>query len=97
MKAVFISCNQAVYERVLELLDKHFIRGYTRWEETVGRGTYDGEPHLGSHAWPSLNTTILAITDDRKASNLMASLKEMDSAAPQQGLRAFTWEVEGHF
>ena len=48
------------------MLDDNGVRGFTRWALTEGRGTYDGEPHYGTHAWPSMNTSILAIVEDEK-------------------------------
>ncbi len=95
MKAVFIAYNQALTEAVNSILDRHFVRGYTKWENAHGRGTNSGEPHFGNHTWPSINSAILAITEDERVEGLLASLKKLDSKAEQQGLRAFVWNVEG--
>ena len=46
MKAVFISYNQTLTERVLYMLEKLEIRGYTRWKDVSGKGSIDGEPHI---------------------------------------------------
>ena len=54
MKAVFLSYNQALTDRVNAILDEQGIRGFTRWALTEGRGSFDGEPHYGTHAWPSM-------------------------------------------
>ena len=51
MKAVFLSYNQALTDRVNAILDKQGIRGFTKWALTEGRGSVDGEPHYGTHAW----------------------------------------------
>ena len=50
MKAIFIAYNQAYNEEIVELLAQAGRRGFTRWEETGGRGSLDGEPHQGNHA-----------------------------------------------
>mgnify|MGYP001525039816 CR=1 FL=1 len=63
MKAVFLSYNQALTDRVNAILDEQGIRGFTKWALTEGRGSVDGEPHYGTHAWPSMNASILAIVD----------------------------------
>lgn len=94
MKAVFISFNQAHYEALIEIMDKLTIRGFTFWEQTQGRGSKDGEPHYGSHAWPTLNSAILTIIDDEKLQSLMNAIHELDNATKMQGLRAFAWNVE---
>ena len=61
MKAVFLSYNQALTDRVNAILDEQGIRGFTRWALTEGRGSFDGEPHYGTHAWPSMNASLMAI------------------------------------
>ena len=42
MKAVFMSCNQSMYEDILSLMDEMNLRGFTGWEELIGRGSNDG-------------------------------------------------------
>jgi len=95
MKAVFVAYNQALTEAVNSILDRHNIRGYTKWADVQGRGTYDGEPHFGTHTWPAMNAAILAIIEDERVENLLASLKKLDAKAEQQGLKAFVWNIEG--
>lgn len=94
MKSVFISYNQAYHEEIIELLSKLSLRGYTYWEVTHGRGSATGDPHLGSHAWPTLNSSLLVIAPADKVPTLLERLKAMDEETPAQGLRAFVWAVE---
>lgn len=94
MKAIFISYNQALTERVMAVLDNNGARGFTKWALTEGRGTYDGEPHYGSHAWPSMNASILTIVDDDKVKPIMDALREVDAVTKMQGSRAFVWNIE---
>ena len=94
MKTVFIAYNQALTEAVNVILDRHSIRGYTKWGNVQGRGSYDGEPHFGTHTWPAMNAAILAIMDEEKVEPLLTSLKKLDAKAEQQGLRAFVWNCE---
>ena len=49
MKAVFVVYNQAYNQEIVNTLEELGQRGYTVWEEIGGRGTLDGEPHLGNH------------------------------------------------
>ena len=77
MKAFFVSYNQALTDRVNRMLDEHGVRGFTRWALTEGRGSYDGEPHYGTHAWPSMNSSILAIVEDEKVPVLLEALREI--------------------
>lgn len=94
MKAVFISYNQALTDRVHAILDELSIRGFTKWALTEGRGSFEGEPHYGTHAWPSMNASILTIVEDEKVAPLLGALRAMDATTSQQGSRAFVWNVE---
>lgn len=95
MKTVFISYNQALTERVEAILDHHAIRGYTRWADVQGRGTHKGEPHMGTHTWPAMNSAILTVIEDRQVEPLLTSLSKLNNQSEIQGLRAFVWNVEG--
>ena len=94
MKSIFITYGQSLTQPIETLLNDLNIRGFTRWEETQGRGSTQGEPHYGTHAWPSKNGSILTIIDDQKATHLIKALKKLNEEAEQQGLRAFVWEAE---
>lgn len=94
MKAIFISFNQAYYEMILSIMDRNNIRGFTYWEEVQGRGSKNGEPHYGSHAWPTLNSAILAMVPDEKVDPFLDLLHKMDLQTGAQGLRAFVWNIE---
>lgn len=93
MKAVFISYSQTLTDRINRILDQQFIRGFTRWDLTHGRGSETGEPHYGTHAWPAMNSSILAIVEKEKVERFLKALKELDESTPQHGLRAFVWEI----
>lgn len=94
MKAILITFDQAHYERIIELLQRHGTRGFTAWPQVTGRGTKTGEPHYGSHAWPSLAQAIITMVDDEKAPGIMQDLKALDDERPRLGLRAFLWPIE---
>ena len=94
MKTVFIAYDQAHQENVIEALNDTNVRGYTFLEQAGGRGTQGGEPHLGSHAWPSMNSVIITIIDDEKVEPLLKRLKRLDEDNSMLGLRAFVWNCE---
>ena len=95
MKAVFISFYKAFYMELIEVLDNLEIRGFTFWEEVQGRGSETGEPHYGTHAWPTLNNAIISIVPDEAVDGILKQLKEKDLKAPELGLRAFYWTIDG--
>ena len=94
MKAIFIAYNQAYNQEIVELLEGLGQRGYTVWNEIGGRGTVDGEPHLGNHAWPTQNHALLTVVEDSLAAPVMAHLKDTDAANRNLGLRAYVLPVE---
>ena len=94
MKAVFISFNQAYYDEIISIMDHYNLRGFTRWEVVQGRGSMKGEPHYGNHAWPALNSAILAMVEDEKVEYFLDKLHQLDQATDAQGLRAFVWNIE---
>ncbi len=93
MKAAFLVYNQAFVDEVEQLLHQLSIRGYTKWDEVKGRGTKTGEPHLGSHAWPSKNMATLCVVEDNIAPVLKKRIDALDNKAPEQGLRVFFWDT----
>ena len=93
MKALFVACDQAMYDSVMQLMDELAVRGFTGWEELIGRGSATGDPHLGSHAWPAMISALIAMVEDEKAAEFLARLRKLDEENPNQGLRAFAWNV----
>lgn len=94
MKAVFIIYNQSIIDHLLRLLDRLALRGYTQWEQVKGIGSRYGQPHLGTHTWPAINNAMLVVCDEEKAQLILQELKVIDTQAPEQGLRAFSWDVQ---
>lgn len=90
-----MSCNQSMYDAVLNIMDEMGLRGFTGWEELIGRGTSDGEPHLGNHAWPAMNSALISVMEDAQATDFLARLRKLDEENHEQGLRAFAWDVTG--
>ena len=94
MKSILITFDQAHYDRIVDMLEKHNCRGFTSWPEVSGRGSRTGEPHYGSHAWPSMSSAIITVVEDGRVDGVLAALKAMDDDRPKLGLRAFVWNVE---
>lgn len=89
MKAVFISAYQAFHQDIINLFDTLEIKGFTYWDEVQGRGSFTGDPHYGTHAWPTLNCAFLTFVEQDKVPILMDELRKLDKTAELQGLRAF--------
>lgn len=93
MQAIFIAYDQAHHEKILDILERSSCRGFTSFGEVQGRGSFNGEPHYGSHAWPSLAGAILTMVEDNRLDGVLEKLKELDESKPRLGLRAFVWPV----
>lgn len=93
MKSVFIIYNQANTERVDYMLDRLEVRGFTMWEDVKGRGTNNGEPRMGTHTWPEMNSAIMAIVPDEKVEPLLEAVKKLDKINLEVGVKAFVWDI----
>ena len=94
MKAIFVAYNQAYNEEIVEVLEANGQRGYTAWQDIQGKGSVDGIPHLGNHAWPEMNYALLTIVDDSKVQDILEDLRAKDAAYRDLGLRAYVWNIE---
>jgi len=93
MKAVFIIFNQAHTERLEYVFDRLGIRGYTWWQEVQGRGSESGEPRMGTHTWPEMNSAAITMIPDEQLEILLQDIKKIDEVNREVGIRAFVWEV----
>ncbi|MDD2380294.1 MAG: PG0541 family transporter-associated protein [Mariniphaga sp.] len=94
MKAVMIVFNQTNTERVEYMFDKLGIRGYSWFSEVRGRGTNTGEPRMGTHTWPEMNSAAITMVPDEKVDPLLDAVHKLDSIHEEVGIRAFVWNVE---
>ena len=94
MKGVFIAFDQAHKDSIISTLDRLNCRGFSFIEQMQGRGSKTGEPHYGSHAWPSMCSAVLTVVRDEQVDPLLAELHRIDKETERLGLRAFVWDVE---
>ena len=97
MTALFSAFNQAYTDEIVEWLEARGPRGFTRWNDILGRGSVDGEPHYGNHAWPVQNMAVLTMVEDSLVPTLLEELESTDKASPDLGLRAFVWDIVSHY
>ena len=96
MKGIFIAYDQAYNMEVADAIQKIGVRGFTMWQDIAGRGSQTGEPHLGNHAWPTMNNAMLTFVPDEMVDPILTQIKAMDEETPDLGLRAFVWNVENY-
>ncbi len=93
MKAVMIVHNQALTEKIDYVLIKLGLRGFTRFPDVVGRGSEKGNPRMGTHTWPEMNSAMLVVTEEDKVKPLLDLVKKVDSLNEEVGVRAFVWDI----
>lgn len=86
--------NQALTEKVEYMLEKLNIRGFTQWPTVFGTGTTDGEPRMGTHTWPELNSATLTIVNEDMVDTILTKVKRLDAINHEVGIRAFVWNIE---
>ena len=94
MKGIFIAYDQAYNMEIADVLETLGCTGFTMWQDIAGRGSATGLPHLGNHAWPTMNNAMLTFVPDEKVDDILAKLRAMDEETPDLGIRAFVWNVE---
>jgi nitrogen regulatory protein PII len=94
MKSIFITYDQAYNMEIADAMEEIGVRGFTMWQDIAGRGSETGEPHLGNHAWPTMNNAILTFVPDDKVDDILAMVRAKDEDTPALGLRAFVWNIE---
>lgn len=93
MKAVFITYNQALTERVSFILEQLRIKGFTQWPLVNGAGTDTGEPRMGNHTWPEMNSATMTIVKDEMVPLILKYVEKLDNVNQENGIRAFVWEI----
>lgn len=93
MKSVFITFDQAFFERIMALLDRHNCRGFSYWQQVQGRGSKTGNRTMATMPG-SMCSAIITIIDEAKVAPLLEALHRMDKETEQLGLRAFVWNIE---
>ena len=97
MKGIFIAYDQAYNMEIADALETLGVRGFTMWQDIAGRGTQTGLPHLGSHAWPTMNNAMLTFVEDDKVDDILGKIRAMDEETPDLGIRAFAWNIEKYY
>ena len=93
MKSVLIVYNQALTEKIEFMLDRLDIRGFSKWQEVLGRGSVDGDPRMGTHTWPEINSATMAVVEDEKVDELLEKVQKLNALNEEVGIRAFVWDI----
>ncbi|MCG8412435.1 MAG: hypothetical protein MI739_14240 [Bacteroidales bacterium] len=94
MKAIFIVYNQAYSEKIEYMLDKLKIRGFSKWPQMMGKGSVSGNPHMGTHTWPEVNSGTITIVNEEDVDIVLDKIGKLNSINEEVGIRAFVWDIE---
>ena len=97
MKSVMVIFNQAHSEKVEFIFDRLKIRGYTWFSEVKGRGSVTGDPRMGTHTWPEMNSAVMTIIPDDNVNELLEAVRKLDEINKEVGARAFVWNIENSY
>jgi len=93
MKAVLIVHSVAIEKDVNAALESVGINCYTKFTNTLGKGEIS-EPHLDTDVWPGINYGTFVVTDQAKAEEIMANVRQMREKLGTEGLKAFMWQID---
>lgn len=85
--------NQALTERVSYMLDQLRVTGFTQWPLVNGAGTNGGEPRMGTHTWPEMNSATLTVVDEEMVPLILKYVERLDNVNKENGIRAFVWDI----
>lgn len=61
MKSVFITFDQAFFERIMALLDRQGCRGFSYWQQVQGRGSKTASRTMGVRHGPVCALLLLLL------------------------------------
>jgi nitrogen regulatory protein PII len=93
MKMIMLVFNEAMDEEVVEILRQCRLDNYTRINGVFGKGTTSGA-HLGNEIWPGRNNSLLMAAPDEAVGQLLKCVQELRKTMGNEGIKAFTWNLE---
>lgn len=90
---VMITYNEAIDMEVMEIMAKCAVKNYTKITSAFGKGDSSGT-HLGDDIWPGRNNILYVACEEKQASQILASIKELRKRLGKEGVKAFLWQLE---
>ena len=92
MRAAILNYYVGIHEEVLEILDRLGIQSYCLWENMKGVPP-EGDPRMGTHIWPGVNSALLVTFEDEKLDTLREALREDPENSRPDKIRAYVWQL----
>ncbi|MBN1501435.1 MAG: hypothetical protein JW982_14840 [Spirochaetes bacterium] len=91
MTMMFITYSNAIDEEIVDLV-KMYNKGYTKFRGVQGEG--NGEPHLGTHVWPSVNNCMMVVMENKNVNKLLKDLHILENKFTGIGIKVFSTEAK---
>lgn len=92
-KMVLICYNESIDEEVMDILDEHRIKKYTKWKNVKGAGAGSGK-HLGNAVFPGENNVLMMSMSAERAESIINYVKELRKEFRAEGVKAFSWTID---
>jgi hypothetical protein len=93
LKLVFLIFDEGVRPDIMEVLDKHGIKGWTTWRNNSGNG--EGGPKQGTAIWPGLNDVIMMAIEEEKVQPIIDDVHEVQDSFPvRPGIRFIVTDAQ---
>ncbi len=79
------------------ILERLNIKGFTQFPLVYGAGTDGGEPRMGSHTWPEMNSALMIIIEEDMVPLILKYVQKLDEVNKSNGIRAFVWNIEQQY
>lgn len=99
MKMIYCTCNVAVLEPLLKMLDENNVRDFQVVEQVTAKNK-KGDHRFNNPVWPGYNSTVfIQITEDEKAKLVMQKIREFNRNAfnDNELVTACMWTIEDYF
>jgi len=94
MKMVMIAYNEAMDTEVMDVLENCAVKNYTKITGVYGKGNASGT-HLGNDIWPGRNNILYVACGEDDARQLVSCVQNLRKKLGKEGIKAFTWGIEG--
>ena len=92
-KQLIIVVDVSGLDDISNLLNKHGVEEFTRFEQCSGQGYRTG-PRTNDHIWPGYNVMYVSVIEETILVEAMGELRKYRDENPNMGIYAYSTPVE---
>ncbi len=92
-KQLIIVVDVSGLDDISNLLNKHGVEEFTRFEQCSGQGHRTG-PRTNDHIWPGYNVMVIAVIEEQLVPEIFAALRTYREENKNMGVYAYVTPVE---